>query len=124
MRKLIISLSLAGLLPLATPALADDRPDHFKGKPAETLEQALANFSEYNAKLKEILNKQTLTAQDSHQVHELTYTLENALERIEDELENLAETLESLHVASETAATDKVRALGTQYLDKAQQIID
>ena len=118
-----VSSNLAGLLPLAAPALADDRPDHFKGQPAQSLEQALTNLSEYNAKLQGILAQEQLSAKDSHQVHELTYTLENALERIDDELEELAETLEALHVASETAELDKVRALGATYLDKARPIV-
>ena len=66
-----------------------------RAEPAETMEQALANFSEYNARLAALLEQDELTMADLAQIHQLTYTLENALERINDDLEDLAETLET-----------------------------
>lgn len=116
-------LPLAGLLlALATPALADERPDHFKGEPAETLEQALSNLSEYNAKLSELLAKDDLTPVDMHEVHQLTYTLENALQRLDREVDSLAETLEEVHLASESADSGTVREQGKAYLQKAGKL--
>lgn len=108
---------------LSIPALADDRIEHFEGEPSETLEEAVKNFSEYNKKLAFILEKDGLTNQDIVEVHQLTYTLENALAKINDEMEELAETLEELHLASEKADGEKVKNKGTSYLNTAQTVI-
>lgn len=99
------------------------RPDHFKGKASPTLEEAVANFSEYNGKLAAILTKDELSPQDVQQVHELTYTLENALEKIRAEFAGLAEALEALHVASEHADIAMVKVQGKAYLDSARKVV-
>lgn len=41
----------------------------------------MANFSEYNQRLAELLTQDELAITDLGTVHELTYTLENALNR-------------------------------------------
>lgn len=123
---MIRSLSAAILaFTLASSSLvfADERPDHYQGKAAETLEQAVANFSEYNRKLAEILAKKELVAADMHKVHELSYTLENALEKIRDELDDLEDVLEEVHEASESADIAEVKKYGQIYLDTARKII-
>lgn len=121
--RLITSLTLACTLALALPALADDRPDHYRGKPAETVEQALANLKTYNAQLAVLVNKNTLTAEELDQVHQLTYTLENALEKLRDEHARLAEVLEQVHQASEHADADTTKKSGRDYLKRAQKLI-
>jgi len=83
---------------LTLPVFADDRPSHYEGEPAATLEQAVANFSEYNARLETILGRGELDSGDLHEVHRLTYTLENALEKLREEMEDLAEVLEEVHI--------------------------
>ncbi len=102
---------------------ASDRVDHFQGKPAETLEEAVANFSQYNQRLEGLLSKNTLSQDDLFQIHELTYTLENALEKINAEFAELADTLEELHVASETGDADGAKRHGDAYLDTARKVI-
>lgn len=116
---MLVALSLAA----SSLVFADERPDHYEGKPSETLEQALANFSEYNKKFAAILAKKELVPADMHQVHELTYTMENALEKIRDELEELADTLEEVHVASESANSAAVKKYGEAYLETARKIV-
>jgi hypothetical protein len=56
-------------------------------------------------------------------VHELTYTLENALETINAEFTELAKTLEATHVASESGDAKKTKEEGTRYLNTARQIV-
>ena len=118
---------LSASLALATPGVLfasdDDRPDHFKGEPSETLEQAVRNFSEYNQKLARLLEKNELNAEDLYTVHNFTYSLENALGKIEDEIEVLEEVLEEVHKASERADADTVSTRGKVYLEKAQTLI-
>lgn len=119
-RTLILFLIITTL---SISASADERIEHFEGEPSETLEEAVKNFSEYNKKLASILEKDELTNQDIVKVHQLTYTLENALSKINDEMEELAETLEEIHLASEKVDTEKVKNKGTSYLNTAQTVI-
>src|SRR5690606_14131897 len=99
MKRLILAATLA-LAPLASPAWASgagERSAHFEGKPSATLAQAVANFSEYNLKLNAILDGKVTDA-DMAEVHQLTYTLENALKKINEEMSALAGTLEEVHL--------------------------
>ncbi|HEY7773612.1 MAG TPA: DUF6746 family protein, partial [Marinagarivorans sp.] len=54
--------------------------------------------------------------EDLNEVHILTYTLENALEKLGSEREQLAELLEQVHKASEGADSDTVKTSGRAYL--------
>ncbi|MBA1263375.1 DUF6746 family protein [Stutzerimonas sp. NM35] len=99
------------------------RPAHYKGEPADTTQQAVANLNEYNPKLDAILAKDELTAMDMHEVHQLTYTLENALQRIQADLETTAALLEEVHIASETDKPDVVKARGKAYLEGARALV-
>lgn len=117
-------LIFSGLcLGMAGFAVASERIDHFEGEPAETLVQAVENFSTYNMRLASILEQESLTAQDLGEVHKLTYTLENALEKVRQDLAGLADTLEALHVASETADYPGTRAHGEAYLKTARILV-
>ncbi len=112
------------LLGVSATAMAhSDRPDHFEGLPANTLTEAVQNFSAYNAKLAALVALDTLTPHQLHEVHQLTYTLENALEKMQAELAELAEVLEEVHVASEYSNAAKVKARGQVYLDTARQLV-
>jgi len=110
---------VAVLMPAA--AWADDRPDHFEGAASETLEEAMENVDRSNRQLAEILAQDEITMADVARIHELTYTLENAFERIDDEYQALEEQLEALHLASEGAETKRVRELGGTYLENAER---
>lgn len=113
--KCLAPLSLALLL-LAAGGVHAERPDHFEGLPAESLEQALANLSEYNRKLAALVAQDSLSPRDMHEVHQLTYTLENALEKLQDEVNTLVDVLEEVHVASETSDPETVKRQGAAYL--------
>lgn len=106
---------------LALPAIADD-VIHFKGLPASTIEQAVANISEYNNRLETILAGE-LTPEAMVQVHKITYTLENALEKLDDSIDDIENTLEIVHKASERADTNTVKSAGEQYLSNSRKII-
>lgn len=118
----------AGLLALAAvqTSWAQDqpaRPDHYKGEASATLEQAVANFSEYNTKLAAILAKDSLSPADMNDIHQLTYTLENALEKMREEMTDLAAELEEVHIASETVDTVTAKAKGNAYLETARKLV-
>ncbi len=122
MKRSIVVTAAASLLAFAPFAFATERYDHFKGKPSETLVEAVRNFSECNEKLEAVLNGK-LDDNAMHTVHELTYTLENALEKINSELAALADTLEEVHQASERHDHDAVLRYGREYLEVSRQVV-
>ncbi|MCE8031353.1 hypothetical protein HOP54_21945 [Halomonas daqingensis] len=119
--KPLLSALLVSLM--SATAVADSTPAHFKGEPADTLAQAVANFSEYNQRLAELLAQDELAITDLGTVHELTYTLENALEKIQAEVDAMADTLEEVHQGSETGDVERVKRNGATYLEAAQTLV-
>lgn len=99
-----------------------DRIEHFEGKPAQTIEAALENLHVANRQLELLLASQSLDAEVSYEIHQLTYTLENALERLEDELAHAQETLERVHLASEANQGDVLATEGPRYLELSQRL--
>ncbi|MCW8829110.1 MAG: hypothetical protein OQK94_08650 [Gammaproteobacteria bacterium] len=118
-RPLLLALVLSLALPLSVQA---ERPDHFKGKQSHTLEEALENLASYNKKLDEVLTKED-SLENIATIHQLTYTLESALEVIDTEAADIAAKLEELHLASERNDTTVVRQKATAYLDKSNELI-
>jgi septal ring factor EnvC (AmiA/AmiB activator) len=114
---------LAALALAAAPVIADDRPEHYKGEPSATLEEAFANLAEYNTRLRTILDKGEVQGDDFNEIHRLTYTLENALGRIEDELEELEDDLEEIHQASEKGDSKRIDKYAPRYFDRAEQLL-
>jgi hypothetical protein len=124
-KKLIVAVAFAAAGLVSPPAAASgagESVSHYKGKPAETLPQAVANFSEYNRKLKALLDG-PVTDADMAEVHQLTYTLENALKKINEEMAGLADTLESVHKASEKLDRDATIEHGRAYLSVSGQVV-
>jgi len=117
----LIALTTITLTTMSLPARADDRPDHYRGEAADSLEQALANLAEYNARIADILAQEEVTLTDLARIHELTYTVENALERIDDEYDALEDQLEELHLATEAADIERAQQLGRTYLENASR---
>lgn len=119
----IIASVLVGVAALTSASSADERVRHYEAKPSATLEEAVKNFSEYNAKLAEILKKDKLDASDLERIHELTYTLEIALAKINKSMSGLTKTLEMLHISSEKHNEAQARGVGRVYLEVAQTVI-
>ncbi|HTO18388.1 MAG TPA: DUF6746 family protein [Pseudomonas sp.] len=101
---------------LSAGALASERMAHAKGLPADTLAEAVSNLASHNQKL-EALIAQPMTPQQLGEVHLLSYTLENALRRIDHDLKQIAENLEAVHIASESNDPATVQRQGRAYLD-------
>ncbi len=119
-----LALTLAALVLTSASVFADDRPEHYKGEPSATLEEAFANLTEYNARLRAILDKGEVRGDDFNEIHRLTYTLENALERIEDELEEMEDDLEEVHQASEKGDSKRIEKYAPRYFDRADQLLN
>lgn len=125
MKSLFVVLALM-CMSLTGPASAsgggERKPAHFKAESSATLEQAVTNLRTYNARLERILAGPVSDA-DMVEVHQLTYTLETALKKIDEEVEQLAETLEKVHVGSEKLDRDVVVNNGRAYLDTAAKLV-
>ena len=117
------TFALAGLAVIAVmPAAGQEGIDHYAGEKPDSIVQAFEYFAEYNEKVAAVLATEELDIDDLAAIHEMTYTLENSLEKIRQELDTLADTLEALHVASETADLQGTRSLGEAYLEQASVI--
>jgi len=100
----------------ALPAAASDEVEHYAAKSSETLAEAMANLAAYNAKVEEVMAREELTVQDMEEVHEHTYTMEQAVARIASEMEKIAVVLEEVHMASEGDDPDALREVTGTYL--------
>lgn len=123
MKNFVIPAILASVA-FSSISFASDRPDHFQGKPSATVEQAVVNLKEYNAKLAILVNKDKLSLQELGQVHQITYTLERALEKLREEHEQVGELLEKVHVASEASNVGVVKNSGREYLKRTQKLVN
>ena len=122
----MVRSALLFILAAAALAFAGTAPaaevDHYSGKEAKTLEQAVSNLDEYNERLEQVLDKENLSAEDLHKVHKLSYTIENALKRIQRELGTMAGDLETMHLSSERGEADTARKHGRAFLDQARTL--
>ncbi len=121
----LMPISLALLLTVAGGVAAHEMPAdgrHFSGKEAATLEEAVRNLTEGNEQLAAYLEDGSVEAADLAYIHELTYTLENAIAKMQEDLVTLATTLEEVHLASERGEADVVLESGRAYLSIADQL--
>ncbi|RUO39830.1 hypothetical protein CWE15_08735 [Aliidiomarina taiwanensis] len=123
MVALVSSLFLGGGALQEVQASDDDRMSHYKGEPSPSLEVAVKNLTEFNQQLEAILASDDLDIHKLSEIHQLTYTLENALERIEDELDRAEDLLEEVHVGSERAQYEQVREAGKAYLEQIRKLL-
>ena len=105
-----------------------ERADHFEGKKAETYDEAVSNMKQANARLEKLLSKDELASEDFFKIHRMSYTMENALAKIRKESDgdykDVAENLESVHLASEKDDAETVREDGEEYLEGAQALLE
>jgi hypothetical protein len=105
-----------------------ERADHFEGKEAETYDEAVSNMKTANNRLEELLAQDELAGSDFLKIHRMSYTMENALAVIREEsdgdYEDVAESLEAVHLASEKRDAKTVRQEGQKYLDGANAMLE
>ncbi|MFO7594605.1 MAG: DUF6746 family protein [Pseudomonadota bacterium] len=117
--RLLTAAFTLGVLSFAVQA---ERIDHFKGKEAETLNEAYENLETGNRKLQKLMEGE-LTAETMAEIHQLTYTLENALQKIDSDIDRIAASLEAVHLATERNNTAVAREQGKRYLDLSREIV-
>lgn len=123
MLAVVLSAGISGsALASAGGGEAAASPIHFRAQPSATIEQAKENLREYNARLQTLLQG-SLGNDEMVQVHQLSYTLEDALKKLNEELAQLAATLEEVHLASEKLDRDAVVSRGRAYLEHAGRFL-
>ena len=96
---------------------AHEQIDHFEGKKAKDWGAAIANLKQYNQKLEAALEQRELSTDDLAKIHKWSYTLENAVGRLQSELKKTASHLEEVHLGSERGETERIRQHGPKYLE-------
>lgn len=94
-----------------------ERIEHYQPLASDTLTQAVSNLKSHNAHLQQLLDQPSLSDEDLVKVHELTYTLELAVERLRSVLADTADVLEEVHLGSETMDANRVRDNAERYLE-------
>lgn len=92
--------------------------DHYEPVPSETLAEAMENLATYNARVEEVLARDELSVSDMEEIHQYTYTMEQAVARIATSMEEIAELLEEVHLASEGDDADDLRQKAEAYLER------
>tara|TARA_R110002049_G_scaffold281887_1_gene461537 strand:+ start:18 stop:413 length:396 start_codon:yes stop_codon:yes gene_type:complete len=130
MKTLLTFTAIAMALTLSSAALADEkqaeqvpeRVAHYQGRQAADLDEALTLLRETNAELRELLAGK-VGEYDMHDIHSLSYTLEDALADVREALAVAADDLESMHFYSEGLKRDEVIEYGNAYLDTMERIV-
>ena len=97
-------------------AHASDDDAHFKAIVSTDIASALCNLKTYNAELQQVTREKDVDTMGMLKVHELTYTLENALQKIQAELTTIAADLEEVHQSSESHDQTKVKTYTEKYM--------
>lgn len=114
MKKHILVFSI--LLSAMHCANADEKYNHFPALDSADINAAFCNIRSYNKKLAAITSKPELTAEDMVKIHELTYTLENAVNFLKQSLAQVSIDLEDVHKASERLDATVIKSSGEKYL--------
>ncbi|MCB1650498.1 MAG: cupredoxin domain-containing protein [Alphaproteobacteria bacterium] len=90
---------------------------HYEGHFVASSEDALRYLDDYSGQIGVISDKKTLAAGDLERIHELTYTLENAVDYLsahkaaaQEKLDAVDEAIQAVHHASENHKEAEVRA--------------
>ncbi len=124
MKKIIVPVLVLLINYTAYAQTSEIKAQHYPAKPSANLNEALANLNSHNKLLADILADQPLDAAALDQVHQLTYTLELAVAKVEESVSTLKETLENVHQASENGASDAVTEQGKAYLDLSKTLLN
>jgi len=122
MKKTTVATIAAFVLSVSS-AQAEEKYSHFPSLASENTSAALCNLEKYNEKLQAIVSKKALTPEDMVKVHELTYTLENAVIRLQADLATIAVDLEKVHKGSEHMDKSTIKQSGKSYLDATRKIL-
>lgn len=127
MKHSLAFVALSAIIAMAPSAHAAEPPpqriDHFQAKHADSVEEAIANLRDANAKLAQLLSGE-VNDYAMHDIHSLSYTVEESLTRIIDEMKMLLDTAGDMHFATEGLKREAVIDYGDAYLSGVRKVID
>lgn len=118
--KLICTSSLLIFSTFCFSSDKSERIDHFKGIVPASVNEAQQILTDYNKKLAKLIKKEKLDMKDMGEIHMLTYTLENQLGYMMEDLKKVADELEKLHLLSESTEAKKAQAQAVIYLKNSK----
>lgn len=122
MKKLLItSIAVWATMQIAH---AEERYNHFPSLESADMYTAVCNIKNYNEKLASIVNKSEMSVEEMAKVHELTYTLENAVNFLKGYLEQVSIDLEDVHKASERFDQKVIKDSGSEYLESTSKLLE
>lgn len=127
MKQIAYLLTVLVLFSFAAQSSADDKPiKHIEVEDISVASEAKNVFNETTLRLKSM---QSLNAQELHDIHMITYSLEKAVayyvinsngER-KNSAEEIAEVVEKIHLASENDRSTQVRTHLDEYFELADE---
>lgn len=113
MKKLIMVVFALTLISSMAFAGEETKVDHYEGKKFKTSEEAMDALIETSEKMAEFAAAEELDVTKMEAIHETSYTTEDAVavlgEDKKNDVKELAEKLEEVHLASEEHDADDVR---------------
>lgn len=117
------SFGLAASLPAqASAETPPPRVAHYSAQQVDSLGEAIANLRHGNARLDELLAGD-MNDDDIHDVHSMSYTLEDALLALAKEAQALHKIVADMHFSSEGLDREAVIDYGRQYLQRIHQLL-
>jgi plastocyanin len=99
-----------------TPKQQVERISHYEGQVINSTDDAFAALETNNKKIAAILKADSLSASDMEAIHEISYTLESAIDTLIQEkagsakiLENTDEAIQAVHYSSENHDEEELR---------------
>ena len=105
--KILHSLAVFFMIISLANADEHDRIHHYKGHNVSTISQAILLLQNETSKIATILDKKNLSGQDLESIHEISYSLENAVNFLNEKkmseniIDPLDEAIQAIHYASE-----------------------
>ena len=114
MKKVVLILFVAMTFGIAvTSVMAEEKTDHYEGQAFNNVEEAKETLVQTSVAMAAVLDDETLDVAKMEQVHETSYTTEDAVAYLDKEtkvnLKTLAAKLEEVHLASEDHKADDLR---------------
>ncbi|MBB3190441.1 DUF6746 family protein [Halomonas cerina] len=123
MKTLLFVILATGLLATTAQAEEQESPALIEGQSAETLAEAVSHLSDYNSRLSALLSQPELRDEDLAIIHDLTYTLENALSRIDKEVDAMTASVEEVQQGAQSDDRARVREHGQAYLESIRFLV-
>lgn len=97
-------------------AQGEERVDHYKGEAMETVDKAVKSLHENIAKISALMAAEDFGAVEMEDIHEISYTLETAIDELIKEkagtperLGSIDEAVQAVHYASENQEEEELR---------------